>query len=307
MPERPLLIFPRPDRPAARRKKSGGGGKIHRPSRARQGERVSPQFTVLQQVLEARRIRLQTEATGIIPEEVIVLETVEPVEKFAEAVNRIEGLEWLGEIDEGDIPPDDDFFMEDKAGARKGDKMLRGRLFLVLANQQAFQQMLSLWKVWQAGQKLDFGLVKWGEVFGHLRAMRPWSVLERFIETGVLDDWQERVEHSEEVIPCEVELWFRRDPQRRLSGRNRVAALVGRLNGAVVAESQIEEIGYHALLLRLPIASVLPLLEETGRDAALVQCEQIQFFRASGQMAEHCGRGRSDRRRTTCTTRGSSG
>lgn len=284
MAERPLLILPAPARPSARRKKPGGGAKLHLPSRARQDERISPQFTVLQQALEARRLRLQTEATGIAPEEVIVLETVDSVDEFAQAVARIPGLEWLAEIEREDIPPDDDFFAKSKKGERREDKALRGRMFLVLTNQQAMQQLLSLWSAWKAGQRLERGLAKWGNVFERLRDVRPWGVRDRLLDTGVLEDWRERVDHGEEFVPCEVELWFRRDPQRRRAARDRVGGLAQHLHGQIVTESIIEEIGYHALLLRMPIASVQQLLADAAHDTALVQCEQIQFFRATGQM-----------------------
>jgi hypothetical protein len=285
MVERPLLILPAPDVPAARRKKRGGGGTLHLPARGRQDARISPQFTNLQQALEARRLRLQTEATGITPEEVIVLETVEPVDEFVQAVGRIEGLEWLAEVEEEDIPPDDDFFVIGRTDARREDKALRGRVFLVLTNQQALQQVQSLWTAWKSGQRLERGLAKWGNVFQRLRDVRPWGVRDRLLDTGVLADWRDRVAHENRVVPCEVELWFRRDPQRRQAARDRVSALVQSLQGGIVAESQIEEIAYHALLLRFPVASVQQLLEDATHEAALVQCEQIQFFRAAGQMA----------------------
>jgi hypothetical protein len=45
-----------------------------------------------------------------VPEEVFVLETVDTVERFIRAVERLPGMEWLGEIEAEDIPPDDDFF-----------------------------------------------------------------------------------------------------------------------------------------------------------------------------------------------------
>jgi hypothetical protein len=235
-------------------------------------------------VLNARRARLRTEAAGLAPEEVIVLETVGPVEDFIVAVRNIEGLEWLGEVEEEDIPPDDDFFVADREGART-EKAIRGRVFLVFTNQQALRQILSLWNTWQADQALPWGLGKWGDVFAQLRDVRPWDVRDRLIETGVLHDWSERVEHDEEVVPCEIELWYRNDPRRRMGARERVASLVTGLGGEVLHEATIDEIAYHAILARLPIAAVRPLLDEAGRDAALVQCEQIQFFRAAGQMA----------------------
>ena len=284
MPERPLLILPAPGEPERRGTKTGRGGRPRLPSRPRQAERLTPRFAVLQQALNARRARLRTEAAGLAPEEVIVLETVGPVEDFIVAVRNLEGLEWLGEVEEEDIPPDDDFFVAGRDGART-EKAIRGRVFLVFTNQVALQQILSLWDAWKADQPLPWGLGKWGDVFAQLRDVRPWDVRDRLIETGVLRDWIERVEHDEEVVPCEIEFWFRNDPHRRRSARDHVGRLVAALGGAVLHEATIEEIAYHAVLARLPIAAVRPLLEEAGRDAALVQCEQIRFFRAAGQMA----------------------
>lgn len=285
MPERPLLILPTPTEPAKRSKKPGGGGRPHLPSRDRQAERLTPRFTVLQETLDARRARLRTESSGVIPEEVIVLETVGSVDNFIVAVRNIEGLEWLGEVEEEDIPPDDDFFVADHDGAPRAEKSLRGRLFLVLSNHQALQQMLSLWNSWKAGQELPWGFGKWSELFSQLRDVRPWGARDRLYETGVLDDWKERVEHNAELIPCEIELWFRADHRRRRAARDRVASIVQSLQGVVQNEALIEEIGYHALLAQLPIGSVSPLVAEAGQESSLVQCEQIQFFRASGQMA----------------------
>jgi len=285
MPERPLLILPTPTEPPRQKKKGFPAEKSHQPSRERQAERLTPRFTVLQEAMDAKRARLRTEASGVIPEEVIVLETIGPIDDFIVAVRNVRGLEWLGEIEEEDIPPDDDFFVADREGAPKVDKLLRGRLFLVLSNHQALQQMLSLWSSWKAGQGLPRGLGKWDALFSQLRDVRIWGVRDRLYETGVLDDWKERVEHNAELIPCELELWFRADHRRRRAARDRVDSIVQSLQGSVQHEALIEEIGYHALLIQLPIESVNPLLAQTGQELSLVQCEQIQFIRASGQMA----------------------
>ncbi|MDP3723958.1 MAG: S8 family peptidase [Candidatus Omnitrophota bacterium] len=214
-----------------------------------------------------------------------MLETVGAVDNLIVAVRGIPGLEWLGEIEEEDIPPDDDFFVAAPDGTARLDKALRGRVFLVFTNQQALRQMLSLWESWKQGQALPYGFSKWTDLFFKLRDVRPWGVRDRLEETGVLADWQERVSHNEEVIPCELELWFRGSAQRRQAARGRVANLVSALQGQVLHEATIEEISYHALLVRLPVAAVRQVLDQAGRDTALVQCEQIQFFRATGQMS----------------------
>lgn len=285
MPERPLLILPAPGQPAERRKKRGGGGQFHRPDRERQAERLTPRFEQLQRALDARRARLQTEAQGLVPEEVVVLEAIGSVEGFIRAVERVPGLEWLGEIEVEDIPPDDDFFALDDQGERRSDKALRGRLFMIFTNQEAHRQMLSLWATLQAGQKLPRGLGRWETLFDQLYDLRPWGVRDRLLETGALDDWRERVEHAQEVVPCEIELWYRQTPLHRQAVRDRVTALVEGQDGRVIHETVVEDIAYHALLAQLPIGAVRGVVESAAHETALVQCEQIQFFRASGQMS----------------------
>ena len=285
MPERPLLILPSPGEPVARRRRFGGGGKFHRPDLERQAERLTPRFALLQQALEARRARIQAQARDLVPEEVIVLETVGTVDNFIRAVEQVSGMEWLAEVEEEEIPPDDDFFaLADDGGARPG-KTLRGRLFMVFTNQAALQQMLSLWGEWQTKERLSHGLGKWAALFQQLRDVRRWGVQDRLQETGILDDWEERVEHGQEIVPCEIELWYRRNPAIRRAARDRVAMLVDDLGGRVVNEADIEEIAYHTLLARLPAVQIEPLLESLDYEIELVQCEQIQFFRATGQMS----------------------
>ena len=283
MPERPLLILPSPGQPLVRRKRTSGGGKFHSPSPERQVERLSPRFERLQQAFEERRTRLQMEARDLLPEEVVVLETIGTIDNFIRAVENVPGMEWLAEVENQEIPPDDDFFALADSGDAQPSKPLRGRIFMVFVDQKALQQMLALWRRWRSQQKLEDR--KWKQLFQQLHDVRHWGVQDRLHETGVLDDWRERVEHGEEVVPCEIELWHRQDLAQRRVARNRVSGLVEALGGQIVAESNIEEIAYHALLVRLPVAEIRPLIESFDRQIRLVQCEQIQFFRASGQMS----------------------
>jgi hypothetical protein len=213
------------------------------------------------------------------------METIGPVDDFVVAVNRVEGMEWLGEIGEEEIPPDDDFFALGSDNLPRPEVTLSGRLFFVFANHQALTQMLSLWRRWQAGRTLDRGYGKWKELFGRLRDIRPWGLNDRLLETGVLADWRDRIASNEEIVHSEVELWFRRDEQARVLAERRVADLVTGQQGRVISSSVVEEISYHGLLVELPASLVQRILEGTAEDIGLVQCERIQFFRAAGQMA----------------------
>lgn len=281
---RPLLILPEPGQPGKRRNLAGGSPRQHRPDRARQTERLAPQFARLDAAFAARRAKLSATASGLVPEEVVVLETVGPVDAFFGAVKRIRGMEWLGEYELEDIPPDDDFFAVDSRGERRLDKTLRGRLFMVFSDHAALQQMLSLWARWERGEKLPWGSGAWGDLFDQLLRVRTWGVEDRLLETGVLRDWEERAKHGEESAPAEIELWYLQDNARREVAAGRVRTLVEALHGSVIRESTIPEIEYHAILAHLPIGEVDGLIRRSALDAELVLCEQIQFFRAAGQM-----------------------
>src|SRR5574340_48882 len=93
----PILIFPGLAQ-AGRIVRPVPGKGFHRPDIDQQRRRIAPQLAVLQQALEAGRIRLQQTAPLENPELVLVLEVVGSVDTFARAVARVPGLEWLAEL-----------------------------------------------------------------------------------------------------------------------------------------------------------------------------------------------------------------
>jgi len=203
VPERPLLLFPTPQ-PADRTKRKSLPGRVHKPDVTRQGQRLSPVFDQLQATFNARRVEIQQTTAGIDPEQVLVIKIIGSVDKFANAVKRIEGLEWMGEIETDEIAPDEDFY--DEANPQKN---LNGRLYLVMTNQRALDEMLSLWQRYQTDPDMQFehGLTKFRDVFLHLRSIRRWDVQDRLLETGLIDVWQEDLKYSgDQIIPFEVEL-----------------------------------------------------------------------------------------------------
>lgn len=286
MPVRPLLILPNRGGIIPRQKRTSGGGKHHWPTPIRQAERLLPQFQRLQVALDARRMKLQADSLDVVPEEVVVLEIIGTVDDFIRAVERIPGMEWLAEVEEEEIPADDDFFLMDENDERLFDKeVLRGRVFMVFSNKAALDQMLSLWNVWHVGQDLPRLLGRFKTLFQRLRNVRRWDVQDRLLETGLLEDWRERMEHGQETVPCEIELWYRKQAEDRSEARRRVAELIALMEGQIINESDIEEIAYHAILARLPINQVDQLFESLDADVELVKCEHIQFMRACGQMS----------------------
>jgi len=280
MANRPLLLFPAPE-PADRGKLPPGFGRTHKPSHGRQGERVSPIFTQLQASFDARQIELQQTAAGVEPEQVLVIETIGNIENFANAVRRIEGLEWMGEIEVDEIAPDEDFYDE-----KKPKKELSGRLYLVMTNQQALREMLSLWNRYKKDENMTFvhGLTNFRDVFLCLKDIRRWDVQDRLDETGVLDAWREDLEHfPDQPVHVEIELWFRNFESKRQDAERQLTSLIEALDGRVRGQCILGDIAYHSILAELPMQVAQQVMDHSNVE--LVKCDSIMFFRPVGQMA----------------------
>lgn len=279
MAERPLLIFPAPEL-ASRSKLGSGRRKIHGPTHPRQGQRLSPLFTQLQRTFDNRRVEIQRTMVGIDPEQVLVIETIGSIENFANAIKKIEGLEWMGEIEADELPSDQDFYDEDNV-----DKTLGGRLYLVMSNQQALDEMLSLWRRYKDDSSMQFdrGLTKFRDVFLWLKDIRRWDVQDRLMETGLIEIWKEDLLHDRErTIRFEAELWFRGSSEKRTTSQRQVTQLVQDLGGSIRSQCVIEDISYHSLLGELPADKVQEIINSPSTD--LVKCDNIMFLRPVGQM-----------------------
>lgn len=280
MPERPLLVFPEPE-DASRSNLGGGAGGFHRPEHGRQGRRLTPRFRQLQQAFDARRVEVQQTVAGVDPEQVLVIETIGGIENFANAVRRIDGLEWMGETELEEISPDDDFHDE-----KHPEKPLSGRLYLVMSNQRALDEMLSLWRRYKNDPNMEFqrGLTKFRDVFNTLKDIRRWDVQDRLHETGLLDVWRQDLEHDGDTpVHFEAELWFRSDAERRAVSERILGQLITELNGRVVTQCVIPEIAYHSVLGELPRNAVQEIVND--QSTGLVKCDYVMFFRPVGQMA----------------------
>ncbi len=237
---------------------------------------------------------MRSDATGLEPEEVVVLECLGTVQNFLQAARRVPDLEWLGEWEAERVAPDEDFY---QLKSRRGGEPPREdhtsqidrRLFLIFTNQKALEQMLSLWGAWSRGEKLARGFAPWKAVFEQLRDVRRWNIQDRLAETGLVQDWQERAAQGQEVGIAEIELWYRPDPDRRTRAEQAVSASVQAAGGNVLARADLEEAGYHALLVKMPLTSLLSV--QVLDEVAFLQSEDIQFARPVGQSPVHLAAG----------------
>ncbi|MFN2405554.1 MAG: S8 family peptidase, partial [Pyrinomonadaceae bacterium] len=277
MPENPLLIFPTPA--TAKKAKLGGGPPKtpHLPSTRRQGVRLMPKFRELQEAIHQNAARVQNAPAGADPEQVIVFETVGSVDEFIGAVKRIPGMSWLADW-EDEIPQDDDFYIEGE-----DEELMSGRLYLIMSNQHAIDQLISLFRRFRRNpdEKFEHGLNKWKEVFRRLRDVRRWSHEDRLRETGVLEAFREDLENGQERLRFEAELWCRETTELQNATYDAFRETVENERGRCVSQCLIPEIAYHAVLVEAPRATIEPIVQM--QETRMVLAEQVMFFRPTGQ------------------------
>ena len=280
----PLLMFGQPTSAARAKLTSGrGGGRLMRqPTAAEQQQRLGGKWGALQRAMEEQSSSLATDLAGTDPELVLVMEIIGDLPNFVRAVQRIEGFEYLAELDEEEIEAEAFVDPNDDSAAP-----FTGTLFLLASNQHALSAVLQLWEDYQADPDARFqrGFADWKHVFELLVDLRRWSPRDRLRGTGVVEDFNARVVAGQEIVPAEIELWFRNDEGRRGRAEETVSRLVSNSGGEVVTSAAIPAIAYHAILVRLPIAAVRSILEDRPADIALIRAEEIAFVRPEAQAA----------------------
>ena len=286
MPERPLILFPKYES-AEKARRYGGPSHYHRPSHSRQIERLSPQFSALQHSLDNNFMVTQTDE-NTEPEYTLVLEVAGDPAAFDVAIRNLqsdhEGVEWIFELVDEDGENNPDFFRTKNDGTIDSDKKMSYKYFCVLANQRALSEILSLWNNFTQNVDYTFPKGKTGlrNVFQTLVDIHMWGPSERLEETGILDAWVEDLKDpSLENVHCEIELFFRKNLEKRATAQQTVEASILNAGGKVITCSCIEEIEYHAILAHIPRDCAENILNNVAVE--IVNLEQIMFFKPTGQ------------------------
>lgn len=245
-PTKPLLrLTPQADQP----RQLGRPAFVRSPDafpRNRQTETFGPRFNRLSEVLARgdNALELRADPAGLAPERLLVFEVRGSIGAFANAVHGIAGLEL---VDEEELESDE------------GDK--QPYAYLLVPDMVALRNLESLWRRWLNGQ-LVRGETAWATVFELLRDLRPWGPLDRVHDSdanflsAAIDD-----RDDDELVRLEVDLVYR---QRELIAQEHEtsvrAAIVAR-GGAVISSARIADIGYHALLVDIPVRAVREIID----------------------------------------------
>ena len=281
----PILVFPEPT-PAVRHKLPGGGGKVRYPNPSQQAERLTPKFQRLQEVMDKKRLTLQDNPTGIKPEQVLVIETIDSVNNFWKAVTKITGLEWLNEHELNNIPSDYGFENE-----KKPNKELKGQLLLIMTDQQALKEIKSLFQKWKLNpnDKFPKGLAPLKHLFHQLLEIRPWDETDRIKETGILEDWKDRLRYDQNIIPFEAELWFRQNKERREQAEINLSNFITLSKGKINQRCVIPQIAYHAVLGQIQPKQIQELIDDPKwyNEILMLQCDDLMYLRPVCQSVIH--------------------
>lgn len=171
------------------------------------------------------------------------------------------------------------------------DKRLPGRLFLSLGNEQGLKELLALWRKWERSQKLPWGKTKWRDVFAQTRKIRRWGIEETLRETGMIDRWHDLLDpiDPDREIHCQIELFYRRNPEKRNENETAVAALLEEMGGRTLGPFiDMADIAFHAVKATLPVERVRHLLDvlespDAELDIQLFKFPGIMYFRPTGQ------------------------
>lgn len=256
--------------------------RLSKPSAGRQGERLMPQFSELTAAFDAERASLSASATEEVdPALVVVFDLAGSVKDFRNAINRIDGLEFLSELLGDQSDADDDFHMVEREAGRT-NKPVAHSLYLVMSNIKAIGELLRLFALWQEDPSASFehGLGKFKAAFQQLTAIRRWGPDDRIQETGLREQWQETLDvigQSVSNVTVEVELWYRRDASKRATAQAHVSQIVTAAGGRILDRSQISEISYHALLAEIPIQQVHSVLNDGAASIRLLTTDEVMF------------------------------
>lgn len=185
-------------------------------------------------------LQLRADSNALAPERLIVFEVTGSIQNFANAVGRIQGLEFAGEeeLEADDLDKNPEFY-------------------LLVPQLGALEKIVSLWEQWQQDGTVPRNFTPWRELFLQLRNVRPWGPTDRVsplnreyfqnIVDGLPDDT---------LVRIEIELAFRTDATVSRLAEEEVAGRIRGGGGRVVHRTRRAEFAYHALLADVSAAEV---------------------------------------------------
>ncbi|EME3972284.1 S8 family peptidase [Vibrio fluvialis] len=261
--------------------------KVETPNLILQANRLTPKIQKVEKAF-AEYAMLTGSTDGLVPEKVLVLEIAGEVARFGSVLSKVPGFEFLAQELQESNYESEEFFRLDKGKKKPVERTA----YLAMSSQDGLKRLLAFWEQHKS-QGLPAGKKALGNAFNQLIDLRVWDVKDRLDIRdsdgySILTDWKERIEYIESsgddaLIPFEAELWYRGTETIRRASEQRLSRAISLSGGNITRRYVMPEIGYHTVIGNLPVSSVSKILSDFGSDIALMQCDDVMFFRPVGQ------------------------
>lgn len=279
---RPHLTFPSPESVSKLDPLGGRPPPLNTPSGTQQFRLFKPKIQQLQTHF-AEHIALCESVEGLSPEKVLVLELAGSVQNFANALSKVEGFEYMTHWLTEDLADEKLIYR----GTAEKPKAIEREIYLTMSNQEGLKQLLAHWKKASSTNLMKRGLTPLRDALRQLHNVRFWNTEDRIKKTGILEDWQYRIEDTEtygsETIPFEIELWFRPTEPARYHAEQSLKTLIEAQGGKITSTFVHPGIAYHALRGELPIEHIKSVIDKGADHLQLMRCDDVMFFRPLGQ------------------------
>ena len=239
-----------------------------------QGERFRREFERLENALarDDAALELRRDPFGIAPERALVFVTAVPIGDFARAA-RLVGLEVLSEIeldDDYDLPDD---LIAGHPGA------VSPTLYATMPTQEAFDQLLRLWRRYQEDRDAERRFAPWWRLFDMLAELRPWGPEDRLSADDRTELGNRLPFDDDAEVKLELEHWPAQNLDRLGQWRRETEAKVAALGGHVIDRSAIHEgsFVYDAMLVGLAAGDVRAMLDNPAAPDGLTTLDGLQF------------------------------
>ncbi len=275
MTDRPILRFQEPRASERRKGRPRNLPRAAGPGRNVQQNRYRATFERLSAALAARDpvSVLRSDPAGISPERALVFVTAGGIQSFSRAARSI-GLEVFSETDLGSLDDIPEGFTP-PLGANE----LPQTLYATLPTIDVLQRLLRLWSAYQGGEAAPYGLKPWWDAFDLLLDLRIWGPEDRLSASAREEIALLLPDDDDEHVFLELEIWPSSSTYNRAIWREETTRRVAELQGLVVDQSSISELGffYEALLVSLPCSAVRDMLDNPSRVGGLAVLDGVQF------------------------------
>ena len=245
---KPLLIFPQPELVDAPRGYGGGSLPPQPRDYSKRAERIVSRFTQAINYIQA---------TPGDSNHVLVIETVGKLQNFHQAVDKIDGLEWIAEFEVDEV--DFEEMYEPESDSYKKARKQGGKWYLSSSNQRALKELLSRYQRYKKDGHIEYGFGDWKNFFTYIVDLHLWNEKDRLENTGIVEQWQEEVKIKRvtaSVCNFEIELHYQRNDSDADRSQKNLVDHIKKLNGKVGTVYRNTGIAFHALKATLPVAVV---------------------------------------------------